>query len=176
MTARYEVTFETSIDLLQRAMTQGATPPNTRRSKWLFLAGCVCVGALNGVVLTVTGVFAMVHEHFWMGLLIGFYVGLVLWYFVHRSGVKKLAKMSAAQIDRQGPTRAVFTSDKITFETAIASSTATWVAYDQVTALPDATVLRSGGVVYPIPHDALPADVDSAGFHADLARWQEAAQ
>ena len=176
MSTRYEFSFQVSDALLRRAMTSWNKPEKSWKRTATFFAVCLAIGVAIGAVLALTDLFDRMPDGLVHGLLIGFYLGLLVWYFTHRYSLKKIASMSARQVQRQGPSHAVFTAKEARFRSNLGEWRADWAGYDQVIALRDATVLRSGGVVYPVPHDALPEGVAPAQFHADIVAWQEAAQ
>lgn len=175
MTHQYEMTYEAPLEMVERATTSWAKTEQSSRRKWLhmglFFVACIVGGGLIGF----SGVMRWLPDFFLLGVGLGFYLGFGFLFVMYRRNMKKLFAMMEEQFAKQGPTHAVFSAEGVSFRSNHSTAQSTWAGYDAVTALADATVLRSGGVVYPVPHDAVPEGVDAATFHADLVRWQKAA-
>jgi hypothetical protein len=176
MSTVYTIEYKISMSLLQRAMTSWAKPQRPLWIRGLRLAGLVAIGGVVGAVLAFAGAFNALPEHFLTGVLVGFYIGLLFWLVMHRIGIKKLSGFTSALLHRQGPTLAVFSADHVEMSNQTGQAKMEWRAYDQVIRMRDATALKSGAMVYPIPHSALPEGVSADAFHADLSRWQAEAQ
>lgn len=176
MTTRYEMTYEVPNDMLRRAMTSWAKPAQNKRRIWVFFALCLIGGVALGVLGNATGLFQVLPEGFLLGTLVGFYLGLLVWLIFHRTQLRKLSAMSEGQLEKQGPIHATYWAEGAEVRTKHTSTRSGWACYDQVIAMDDAVALRSGAVIYPIPHDALPEGVAPATFLADLQRWQKAGQ
>lgn len=176
MSGTYEMTFEVPMDMLQRAMTSWGQPHRSRIQKLTRLGIVILFGAILGILIGVFGLLDMLSDVFVIGALVGFYIGLIFWWLVHKRGVKRIAGFVAVHLEKQGKTHAKFSAKDVELETNLGSSRSSWAAFDQVVLMADATALRSGAVIYPIPHAALPAGVDAVTFHDDLVRWQEAGQ
>jgi hypothetical protein len=176
MTQRYELRYRVSDALLKRAMTSWARPQRGLKENLLRFAGLLAIGAAIGAVVVLTGLDDRVPSAFWIGALAGFYAGLLFWFFSHKRDLKRLAGFGQAARARQGESRVTLTAEAVEMTSDIGASRVSWQAYDQVIRMADASVLRAGAVVYPIPHDALPDGVTPEQFHADIVAWQEAAQ
>lgn len=176
MTGTYEMSFEVPMEMLRRAMTSWAKPKRPLVQKLKRLGVLVFCGALAGVLIGVSGVLDRIPDAFVFGTLVGFYIGLMFWWIMNRRDLKRLSGFVATQLEKRGQTHAKFSAEAVEMTTNLSSARSSWGAYDQVILMADATALRSGGVIYPFPHAALPEGVDAATFHADLVRWQKAAQ
>ena len=176
MSNQYSLAYEIELPLLQRAMTSWAKPHRSLTLKTLRFVGVVLVGCVIGGALTLSGILDNVPDHFVTGMLVGFYIGLGLWFVVHRRGIKQLSRDTAELLARQGVTETTISAEKVTMRNCLGISENKWLSFDQVIRMSDATALKSGALVYPIPHAALPKEVSPDGFHADLCRWREAAR
>ncbi|GLT09345.1 hypothetical protein ACFQFQ_04980 [Sulfitobacter porphyrae] len=175
MTESYELRYRLTEDLLKQAMTNWAKPHRPLRHRALRFAGILILSGCVGATLALTGVTDMVSSDFWLGILLGFYAGIALWFFRHKHHLRRLVRYSKAKMAREGEIVARLSTEGVEFISAVATSQSSWKSYDEIIRMSDATALRSGGIMYPIPHAALPGDVPGAQFHADVVRWHEAA-
>ena len=170
----YKLTYQLTPDMLQRAMMSWANPLRSRAQKlrrgvFGFIIFCVLV-----TLLVVLLRYEIVTNGNLVGLLVGFYGAIGLWFVTHRYSSRKLFGFSNDALARHGPVEAVFNADHVTMTSKISTGQMGWLCFDDITALADATVLRAGGMVYAVPDAALPDGVTPAAFRADLTRWKEA--
>jgi len=163
-------------DLTKRAMMSWNQTRGNRRNKLLFFVMCIAVGLVIGLVGSFTGLFDLLSRDAVIGTLVGFYAGLLVWMLVARHQINKLAGMAKVQNDKQGSVTAIYAPEGVEVTTRFTTSRNAWATYDDVILIDGATVLRAGGVVYPVPHTALPQGVTPERFFADIKRWQDAGQ
>lgn len=172
MSEAIHLTYTTSPDLMKRASTSWARPPLRPMQQLLRWLGFVAAGAILGVLLVATGLFARMPDGFWTGGLVGFYAGLALWLFVHTRNARKLLGFSDALNARAGETQMTLSHKGVATSTQIAKGEMTWPCIDQVIELPDATVLRAGAFVYPIPDGALPEGITPQELRRRVHVWK----
>lgn len=161
--------------LLLRAMTAWHPRPRLR-TRLLRIALIVVAAVVTGTVLAVTGVFRMMPDGFWTGIFVGFYAGLAFWFVVQRVQAKKIGGFAADLLERQGITRAALSDAGAEFTTDVGRSHTDWPAVDQVITMSDATGLRIGALIHPLPDAALPDGITPDTFRARLMGWIEAAR
>jgi len=175
MTA-YALEYTITPDLQRRAMVSWAKQTRTRGQKTRALV----LGALAYVALVAALVALMQYDLLEAANLvaaaIGFLVAIAFWWVMHRIHTAKIAGFADDALARYGPVIAEFRASEVKIATKIATSMMTWVCFDAVIALPDATVLRAGALVYAIPDAALPEGTTPQAFRADLTKWMEAAR
>ena len=176
MSQAYTLHYVVSDALTKRAMVSWSRPAQNRRQLWLFFAACVAVGALIGLSIGWLGIDKIITSPMLLSGLVGFYLGLALWLVMHKRDVRRLTAFTARQREKQGPLTATFGPDEVTIDSALSRSTFAWGCVDDVIAMDGATALRSGALVYALPHSALPDGVSAKQFHQDLVSWQAAAQ
>lgn len=172
----YALTYEIAPEMLKRAMLSWARPMRSRTQKLRLAAlGAVVFVALVAVLVVLLR-YGIVNNSGLIGGLFGFYAGIGVWLLVHRYSTGKLVGFSNEALARQGPVDAVFNAQAVTMTSRISMGRMEWQCFDDVIAMPDATVLRAGAVVYAVPDHALPAGITPANFRSDLTRWLEAAK
>jgi len=174
--SRYSLTYVLPADLQKRAMLSWAKPMRTTNQRLrLFALGIVIGGVASGclVMLLQADVVTVPILLSWV---VGFYAAVLLWFVSSKRSIGKLMRFAEKALLRQGTTKALFTSDEVTFRNDVSNGAMDWCCFDAVMALPDATVLRAGALVYPVPDAALPDDVTPQRFRDDLSRWMEAAR
>lgn len=176
MSAIYHLEFTVPQEMMRRATTSWARKQRSGWGRVKFFALCVVTGAAIGGVMAVSNLLDMLPEHFLSGVFLGFYIGLAFWFVMHRRDVRRLAGMSQRNHERQGVISLQISQAGVKGGSDLSTSDTKWAAYEQVIEMGDATALRAGAMVYPIPYTALPADVAPQDFHANIVRWQEAAQ
>ena len=77
-------------------------------------------------------------------------------------------------LEKVGESTAVFTANSVRVSDSTASAEFTWYGFDAINAVKDATVLRAGGMQYPIPNSALPEGLTPDAFRAQLQEWKDA--
>lgn len=171
---RYDLTYQLTPDMLNRAMMSWAQAKPDRAQKLrLAVYGAAGFVALVAVVVVLLRL-EFLNRSALFGALGGFYLAIGLWFVMHRASVRKLFGLANAALARQGAVRAVFSADGVEMTTANSFGRMDWDCFDDVVALPDASVLRAGGVVYAVPDAVLPDGVSAPEFRAQLTRWREA--
>lgn len=167
----YVLTYELQPEMLKRAMMSWAKPERTKAQKLRRAAGAA-VGFVALVSLTVVLLrYDIVTFPLLFTGLVGFYAAIAIWAVTHSRSVGKLVGYSADALARQGPVTAEFRPSDVVFTSRISNSRMDWSCMDAVIALPDATVLRAGALVYPVPDAVLPTHTTPDQFRADLTRW-----
>lgn len=164
MTDKIVLEYSESRDLLARAMTSWAQPKRTGKALIWYWSKFVIFGAVLGLALTWSGIFRITPDGFWIGLLAGFYATLIGCVVAHRMSVNKLSRFAFDLVDRAGPVTATFDQDGARFKSRISDGWQSWDCVDQVIEMKDATVLRAGAIVYPLPDEALPEGLTPQAF------------
>lgn len=172
----YVMQYEPSPELLNRAMMAWAKPQRSRGEKIRRLV----LGVLLYLIL-VFGVFLLLHydlvtRSMLLGGLVGLFLGIVIWAATYHKSMKKITKASHGAMARHGVTQARFSAEDIRLTSQISETRVDWLCFYEVMDLGDATVLRTGGVIYAVPDSALPADITPLQFRKDLQSWLEAAR
>lgn len=171
----YTLTYQLTPEMLGRAMMSWDAPQPGRAGKRRR-----SVIATGLYVLLFSGVLGLLHYDILgvdilLAVCAGFAGALVLWFVIHRMSAAKLIKLTSDGMARQGLTRAELSAEQVVLTTDISVGQMDWLCFDAVTALSDATVLMSGGMVFALPDAALPAGTTPQAFRADLERWLNAA-
>ncbi|MDG1352261.1 MAG: hypothetical protein P8P70_03655 [Sulfitobacter sp.] len=171
----YTLTYQLTPGLLGRAMMSWDAPQPGRAGKRRKF-----VIAIGLYVLLFIGALALLHydildADMLLAVCAGFAGALVLWFVFYRISTAKLIKLTSDGMARQGLVRAELAAEQVVFTTDTSVGRMDWLCLDAVTALSDATVLKSGGLVFALPDAALPAGTTPHAFRADLARWLNAA-
>lgn len=176
--------YEISPNLLRAAMQAGPfqtksfwTKPAalySRRTKTLIPVALVPAALGLGLLL---GQFNMplwllyVVLGFALGNLAGFY----LWQLVVVRTVNAYQAEDAKLAKARGSTRLMASPEGLIFESGVAATRLDWVGVSDVVAMPEATLLRSGAMNYPIPNAALPDELTPEAFRDQLADWRSEA-
>ncbi|MEP1792996.1 MAG: hypothetical protein ABJR02_00165 [Marinomonas sp.] len=172
----YSVAYTMTADMQSRAMLSWAKPTYSvaqKRKRWAAGAGlsiaatCALVWLLGQNLIT-AGMLASAGA--------GFYAALLFWLFINKRNTRMLMGFANEALARQGQTKASFSPENVAFQNDLASSQMAWRSFDDVMAMPDATVLRAGALIYPVPDAALPEGTNPQAFRSDLTRWMEAAK
>lgn len=172
----YALSYTLSPDMSGRAMMSWAQPHHMR-AVTLWRAGAfIAVCAVLVVVIASLQRHAIVNDAFVPGALVGFYLAIGLWALFQRHNTHKLVGLSQQALARQGPVQTTFATEHVILTTAISSRRMDWPCFDDISALPDATVLRAEGVVYAVPDAALRAGRTPQSFRGQLTKWMEASR
>ena len=172
----HTLTYSVTPEMQNRAMVSWAKPMLTRSQKWrrnavlmltMMVASAVLVALLQYDVVTQVMLFSAVA---------GFYAAILFWFVSHRRGMAKLTGFATEALLRQGSVTAIFGAESVVFRSDLAESTMDWRSFDEVIMMKDATVLRAGALVYPLPDAALPENVTPQEFRDDLIRWMMGAR
>ena len=172
----YTLRYTLAPEMQHRAMMSWAKPLRSRRQKVLRAVAGVALWLLCVTFLVVLMQRDLLRDATPLLLAGGFLAGLGLCWGIARYSTAQLSGMARESLLRHGELNAVFAPDHVVITSALSASTMDWRCFDAVTALPDASVLRAGALVYAIPDTALPAGSTPEGFRADLTRWMEAAR
>lgn len=174
--SEYSLKYQPTPEMLNRAMVAWTKPQRSRREKWKgFAFGAIAYVVLCAAVVALLQL-DLVTNQVLFGLGLGMIVMIALWAMIARKHMNKLRGFSHAAMARHGETDAVFRADRVEITSQISSAQFGWLCFDEVSALSDATVLRSGAVIYAVPDAALPDDVTPSQFRADLQSWMEDAR
>ena len=175
MTA-YILDYEIDPEMQRRAMVSWLKQPKTRGQK----VRSVVQGVLGYIAIVAALVMLMQYDVLDGKAIVvgavGMLCGLGMWWYSHHASTGAIAGFAEEALTRHGPVHTEFRADEVQINTQIARSTMLWQAFDAVLVLPDATVLRAGALVYPIPDAALPEGTTPEAFRADLTKWMEAAR
>ena len=172
----YVMRYQPTPELLGRAMIAWAKPQRSwgdkiKRAAFgviLYLVLVACVAALLRYDLVTNAILA--------SGVVGFVFGITLWSLFYRKNMKKITRYANDAMARHGVTEARFAAKEIQLTSQISETRMDWLCFDEVIALDDATVLRSGGVVYALPDEGLPEGATPQQFRSDLQSWMEAAR
>lgn len=172
----YVLNYQITPELQRRAMVSWVQKPSGRGQKLRRVA----LGVLIYIALVAAIVGLLHYDILGFGVIIaaaaGFVAGLAFWGISHRIHTTKLITFADEALERQGPISAEFDAQQVVIASQVASSTMDWQCFDAVIALPDATALRAGALIYPVPDAALPVGTTPDAFRADLNTWIEAAR
>lgn len=107
---------------------------------------------------------------------LGFGAGFLVINEIYKRQTLAIVKLAHDAAARHGVFRLYFCPEHIETSFALSQSTMSWLCFDRIVALPDATVLQIGGGVNVVPDAALPEGVTPAQFPTDLQKWMEAAR
>ena len=165
---RYTVTP----DLLRRAVVAWQHPFDPKKRRWpMRVVVPIMIGGVISAVLAMTGVYDRLGSRVVAGFVVGFVVGFFVMLAFQKYYAAQIAGHAADLVVRQGGTHAVFDDTGIHMENQLGHAFTRWGAVDQVIAMPGATVLRIGAVVYPVPDGALVGGMDGDGFRTRLTAW-----
>lgn len=176
MSETFHMRYQVAPEMLRRATLSWAQPHRSRKQKLGQFALVILCSVATGTLLAVTGVFDLVEPAFWTGALIGFYAGLLLWLVIHQYSTRKLTGFSTDLMARQGKIETKVTAQDVSMKSALSEGTMNWGCFDQVIEMADATALRAGAMIYPIPNSALPENVSPQYFRATVLAWLEASR
>ena len=162
--------------MVRRAMTSWARPP--RPKKWYLLRAAlvVLIGGLIGAGAAASGALSIMPDSFWLGAVAGLYAGLLLWVGISRRQMARVARLSTGAMDRAGETWARFDAGAFSLANDFVEGRYAWPALDAVTEMKDATILRMGGIVSPVPDASLPDGLSPDAFRRQIRTWWEAAR
>lgn len=172
----YTLQYEITPELQRRAMmpwTKQSRSPADKR--WRILFGVIGYLAFLGMIVALLQ-FDLIDAKMMIAAGLGFIAGLVIWGLTYRAGASQITGFANDALARHGPVRAIFTAEQVQLTTELSSSTMGWRCFDTVIALPDATVLRAGALVYPVPDTALSPDTLPQAFRTDINNWIGAAR
>ena len=76
---------------------------------------------------------------------------------------------------RQGEVHARFAAEGVELRSGLGKSQLNWCAFDSIVFTKHMISLRAGAACYPVPRDAVPADIDFDSFQTDIQNWHRGA-
>ncbi|MEP3347334.1 MAG: hypothetical protein ABJN34_07335 [Litoreibacter sp.] len=175
MSAEINVTFRTTQAEMQRAMLQAGGQLQRRRPKGPFVLFVIAL-----CVIMILGLYVIDN---WLNFdtqlshLIAFLIGMVSVFGIvvvnARLMLRETAARSMEQDAARGDVEVCFDASGVRFENNLGNSFNKWTAISEVMSLSDATALRMGAIIHPIPDAALPMAPDA--FREQLQAWKDAA-
>lgn len=173
---RHTLTYQPTPEMQNRAMLSWVKPmrggvQNLRGFDVWFVPYAV---AIIGIV-ALPG-FDIISRAELIAGTVGFFVAMTLWAVTHRYSTRKLMGFSNQALTPHRATTAIFTPDYVEINSEISVGRMDWRCFDGISQILDATVMRAGGLVYPVPDHALPQGTSSDEFRANLKSWLEDAR
>ncbi len=173
----FTIHYTVTADILAQASCSWVKEVNTGYMRWfryvrVFL---IYVGVLIFMNAALQFLFGenYVDTHY-AGAVVGAAFGYFMFFFLVWLSQRKLRQLTMQHLEKVGESTAVFTANSVRVSDSTASAEFTWYGFDAINAVKDATVLRAGGMQYPIPNSALPEGLTPDAFRAQLQEWKDA--
>lgn len=176
MSQTYTFSYHVTPAMVKRSILIVGRQQSSARRRWPIYLSVAVIGLTVGVLGSYFGLFDGFSADVLLHVLVGFYMSILVWFIIYRYDVRRHVNEAQHLLERQGEVHMGFSQEGVELRSDLGVAHFNWVAFEMMTVTKELVLLKLSNAIYPIPRDAVPADMDFDAFQADVKTWHEAAQ